>query len=166
MLAQYTVLYLIIYSTIGFTTLKRLRLNTFYTFNTCRKFNSRGCNNIAYKYPYKYLKCGKDYTALSKACTQEQQGEPYKIGFSLIITPTLIIYLGLRPNILLLFPMFIKAKALYHSLLPLKILVWYFFLFNYLGNLPATLIDILTYSCKIGAKFTPTLKFYRNYNFF
>ena len=53
-------------STIGFTALKRLRSNIFYTSNTCRKFNSRGYNNIAYKYLYKYLKYGKDYTILSK----------------------------------------------------------------------------------------------------
>ena len=56
-------------SIIGFAILKRLRLDTSYTSNTCCKFNSRGCNNTACKYLYKYLKCGKDYTVLSKACT-------------------------------------------------------------------------------------------------
>ena len=55
-------------STIGFAALKRPKLDTFYTFNIYHKFNSRGYNNIAYKYLYKYLKCGKDYTVLSKAC--------------------------------------------------------------------------------------------------
>ena len=56
-----------IFSTIGFTALKRSKLDTFYAFNIYRKFNSKSCNNIAYKYPYKYLKCGKDYTVLFKA---------------------------------------------------------------------------------------------------
>ena len=166
MLAQYTVPYLIISSTIGFAALKRLKLDTFYTFNTCCKFNSKGCNNIAYKYPYKYLKYSKDYTILSKAYTQEQQGELYKVGFNLTIIPTLIICLGPRLNILLLFPIFIKIKALYHSLLSLRILVWYSLLSNYLGNLLAILISILTYSYKIRAKSTSTLRFYRNYNSF
>ena len=55
-------------STISFAALKRPRLDTFYTFNTYHKFNSKGCDNTACKYPYKYLKCGKDYTILSKAC--------------------------------------------------------------------------------------------------
>ena len=56
------------FSIISFTALKRPKLDTFYIFNTCRKFNSRGCNNTACKYPHKYLKCGKNYTVLSKAC--------------------------------------------------------------------------------------------------
>ena len=56
-------------STIGFTALKRPKLDTSYTSNTCRKFNSRGYNNIAYKVPYKYLKYSKNYTVLFKACT-------------------------------------------------------------------------------------------------
>ena len=55
-------------STIGFTALKRPRLDTSYTPNIYYKFNSRDYNNIAYKYPYKYLKYSKDYTVLSKAC--------------------------------------------------------------------------------------------------
>ena len=54
-------------STIGFTALKRPRLDTSYTSNTYYRFNSKGCNNIAYKYPYKCLKYSKDYTILSKA---------------------------------------------------------------------------------------------------
>ena len=54
-------------SAIGFTTLKRPRLDTSYTSNTYHRFNSRGYINTAYKYPYKYLKCSKDYTILSKA---------------------------------------------------------------------------------------------------
>jgi len=54
-------------SAIGFAALKRPKLDTSYTSNTCRRFNSRGCDNIAYKYPHKYLKCGKDYIILSKA---------------------------------------------------------------------------------------------------
>ena len=56
------------FSTIGFAALKRPRLDTSYTSNTYYKFNSRGCDNIACKYLYKCLKCGKDYTVLSKAC--------------------------------------------------------------------------------------------------
>ena len=71
-LAQYIALYLIISSTIGFTALKRPRLDTSYTSNTYRKFNSRDCDNTACKYPYKCLKYSKDYTILSKACAQEQ----------------------------------------------------------------------------------------------
>ena len=59
--------YLIISSTIRFTALKRPRLDTSYTPNTYYKFNSRGCDNIAYKYLYKYLKYSKDHTILSKA---------------------------------------------------------------------------------------------------
>jgi len=65
--AQYTALYLTISSAISFAALKRPRLDTSYTSNTCHRFNSRGYNNIACKYPYKCLKCGKDYTVLSKA---------------------------------------------------------------------------------------------------
>ena len=65
--AQYTAPYLTISSTIGFATLKRPRSDTSYTPNTCRKFNSRGCKDIAYKYPHKYSKCSKDHTASSKA---------------------------------------------------------------------------------------------------
>ena len=55
-------------STISFAPLKRPRLDTSYTSNTCHKFNSRGCDNTAYKYPHKCLKYGKDYAVLSKAC--------------------------------------------------------------------------------------------------
>jgi hypothetical protein len=58
------------------------------------------------------------------------------------------------------------VKAFYYFLLPLRILAWYFLLFNYLGNLLAILIGILTYSCKIKAKSTPILKICRNYNSF
>ena len=164
MLAQYTALYLTISSTIGFAPLKRPRSDTSYTSNTYCKFNSRGCNNIACKYPHKCLKCGKDYAVLSKACAQKQQGEPYKVGSSLTIILTLIIRLGPRPNTLLLFPTFIKVKALYHSLLPLRILVQHSLLSNYLGNLLAILVSILTYSYKIRAESIPTIRSYRNYN--
>ena len=163
-LAQYIAPYLIISSTISFTALKRPRLDTSYTSNTYYKFNSRGYNNIAYKYLYKCLKYSKDYTILSKAYAQEQQGEPYKVGSSLIIILTLIIRLGPRPNMLLLFPTFLKAKALYYSLSPLRILAWHSLLSNYPGNLLAILVGILTYSYKIGAKSIPTPRSYRNHN--
>jgi len=55
------------FSTIGFAALKRPRLDTSYTSNTYYKFNSRGCDNIACKYPHKCLKYSKDYTVLFKA---------------------------------------------------------------------------------------------------
>jgi len=56
-------------NTISFAALKRHKLDAFYTSNTYYKFNSRGCNNIAYKYPHKCLKCSKDYAVLFKAYT-------------------------------------------------------------------------------------------------
>lgn len=162
--AQYTAPYLIMSSTIGFVALKRPRSDTSYTSNTCRKFNSRGCDDTACKYPHKCSKRGKDHTASSKACAWEQQGEPYEVGSSLTTTSTLIIRLGPRPNTSPLFPTFVKAKALHHSPSPLGISAWHSLLSNYPGSLSAILVGILTYGCEIGAESIPTLRSYRNHN--
>ena len=154
---QYTALYLIMFSTISFTILKRSRSNTSYTPNTYYRFNSRGYKDNPYKYLYKCLKCSKDHAASSKVYTQEQQGRPYNIGSALTITLTLTVHLGARLNILLLFTTFIHVETLYNSLLLLRILVQCSLLSSYLGKLLAILISILTYSYKIGTKSPLTL---------
>jgi hypothetical protein len=66
--AQYTAPYLMMSSTIGFAALKRPRSDTSYTSNTCRRFNTRGCDDTPCRYPHKCSKCGKDHAASSKSC--------------------------------------------------------------------------------------------------